>query len=935
MQQKQEYEAQMALSIGGQSSGYVELRNQGSMESRKSSADIEENANTQKAVTASEPLQNQSTDIPLPQPISQLKGQRVSQDSDKTDASYQSCESDRIILESNEDEDEDDEDDDEIVFDNKKIFSDSKESYDKNLSKNIEIRRMSSTEDGNKVLNSEWQSPEKEKLGKTPLEMVQNIVSSIEAPKEEEDNMGSEDLSKDNLSLVDVKEKCRGRQQDKTTSKHSTELVNNIPAWLHGSGKPMMHSQQIVANQTPPTTIANALNQPTPQPPMTTISQTFPGQPQQASINPGQIQSSIPMVTQPGSQMIFTPATSQSQNMMTTVQMSSDVGQQPQSQNPQPPIMQIVNTVNGPMLMQAFPAPTGITNVNQVQSGASNVATFPAGGAMVIPTTDGCFQPQQVTSIHPLAQHQVHASIPGVEIVTHEDENENDCEGLNVPKDSKKKRKGKKKKIELPIASQSQNHLTQYQPQVTLSQQGQMPILVSPSTQASPSPQAIQPLIMNQSGPVLTNVNGQVLLSNGSFMTVPTIYNQQMADGSIVQVQNGIAQIPSTSMIQQGAQPMIAGNGAGPILMNPQGGGQFVPSGGTFIMTPQGLVPATPAGMPPNAQPQPVHSQPPFPHGNFVAISPAAASNQPLQQITISPAHTPTLIQQPTPPPTQIPPQQQVLAVQHQQAIASTSMSIKLHEDNSGEDNVSMSPPSARSTPIPSKINMKRLKKKKGVKNFRNHHKKRNRNNKVIEMKEVKDEHDRHNYGGDTKERYEETEDTEDEEDSDIEEIIEDSVLDEDDISDENEAFVSVRSRTESSRSSSPAENNIASSSNPKSKLTHQQRSKSSKGSKVFIQSNKVDSSGRKATPPHSADDKLSCCDLFRANNAEDSLDTSGASTSSGGSVGNITVNQPSSSRSSRKIHRTSTPTQKKKKRNADILLQEQLVQEESEGKLL
>jgi hypothetical protein len=47
----------------------------------------------------------------------------------------------------------------------------------KDVAKNIEIRRMSSTEEGDKVLDSAWDSPEKDEQGRTPLEMVQNIVS--------------------------------------------------------------------------------------------------------------------------------------------------------------------------------------------------------------------------------------------------------------------------------------------------------------------------------------------------------------------------------------------------------------------------------------------------------------------------------------------------------------------------------------------------------------------------------------------------------------------------------------------------------------------------------------------------------------------------------------------------------------------------------------
>ena len=62
----------------------------------------------------------------------------------------------------------------------KKFFDDDckKDLVDgKDVAKNIEIRRMSSTEEGDKVLDSAWDSPEKEEKGRTPLEMVQNIVS--------------------------------------------------------------------------------------------------------------------------------------------------------------------------------------------------------------------------------------------------------------------------------------------------------------------------------------------------------------------------------------------------------------------------------------------------------------------------------------------------------------------------------------------------------------------------------------------------------------------------------------------------------------------------------------------------------------------------------------------------------------------------------------
>lgn len=962
LQQKQEYEAQMSLSVSGRSSGFTVSRTCDEAGMNKMPAEREEQVQKQPLETFSQSLQSLPQHFSLPQPISQLKSQRLSQDSDKTDISQQSSErSDRIILESNDDEDEDDNEQDGI--DNQSNSSDIKETYEQIKSKNIEIRRMSSTDEGDRVLHSAWDSPEKEKVGKTPLEMVQNIVSSIDFPSKEDkaENKGNLRNLVENATSLGGQEKT---ENISLTQQSSTD--NSIPAWVQGPGKPLMHSQQLVANQTPPANISNALNQPTPQPPVSSASQAIATQQQQTTMMAGQIHSntlasSIPIVSQSGGQVIFTSGTTQ-QQAMPNVQISQGMGQ-PSNQNTQPPIMQIVNTVNGPMLMQAFPAPTGITNINAIQQGPSNVTTFPTGGTVVIPTTNGQF----ISSIQPMSQrHQF--SVSATEMTTNEDGNENGSEETNEEKASKKKRKGKKKKTEPSSALKLEtDNLPHYQPQVTISQPGQMPILVSQSMApiqctpnatnsssmsannqshilnigqtssspalmaASPSPQAVQPLIMNQTGGVLTNVGGQVLLSNGSFMAVPAIYNQQMPDGSIVQVQNGITQIPPPAMIQQTGQPMITGNGAGQIMMNPQGGGQFIPNGGTFIMTPQGLVPANTAGVQSSNQHHPGQSQTTFPQGNYVAINPAGSQNQPLQQITISPAHTPTLIQQHTPPPTQIPQHQQILTVQQQQqtAIASTSMSIKI-DDNSDDDSVSMSPPSARSTPIPKKSKIKKSKKKKELKDFRSNYK----SSKALKIKrkEVEEEED---YENDEEEELKleehETEKIEDDDDSDVDGSPAAPAIDDDEMSDDDEVYASARSCTESSRSTSSG-NNSMSSMKVSGKQNYQKRSKSSKGSKIFIQSNKVDSSGRKATPPHSADDKLSGSDIFSTSNREASLDISGTSYSSSGSA---THNQPSSSRgtSRRRHHLGASSKLKKRKRNADILLQEELAQEETDGK--
>ena len=965
MQQKQEYEAQMALSIGGNSSACAVLQAKESPAGNRLSIESDGNSSTSSIKSGSNKLKDFEKPNILPRPISQLRSQRSSQDSDRSDTSHQSSESDRVILESNDDEE--DEDDDEACNKDDTTNANVKEMSKQDSSKNNEIRRLSSTDDGDKVLHSAWESPEKESVGKSPLEMVQNIVSSIDAPKSAE-SKDQDDTIEEDAAANHTKESCSAKNSFPPPLEKT-----DIPAWVQSSGKPLMHSQQLVANQTPPSNFTNVLSQPPPQPP-TSVPQTFAVQTQSNSMNPGQIQTntlapSLPMVSQSGTQLIFTPATSQPQTM-TGQQISAGVGQP----NHQPPIMQIVNTVNGPMLMQAFPTPAGMGNMGTIQAATPNLGTFPAGGNMVIPTTNGSIQSQQNMSVQGSSlTHQQESSSSSVETEGFEDDNDNNAEEGVEPRPQKKKRPGKKKKGELSSPtnnpSESPNQPTQFQPHGGMPQQGQMPLLVSPSIGsipcnpnannipttlnnqaqvltlgnpnqttpsmgATPSPQAMQPLIMNQAGTVLTNVGGQVLLSNGSFMAVPAVYNQQMPDGSIVQVQNGISQMPPPAMIQQGPPSMIAGNGAGPILMGPQPGGAFVPNGGTYIMTPQGLVPAAPAGTLQNAPSQPGQHQPTFQQGNFMTIGPNGATNQPLQQITISPAHTPTLVQQATPPPTQLNQQQQILTVQHQQGAAPPMpMSIAIEDDHSGDDSVSMSPPSARSTPIPKSTKTKKSKKKRPTKDFR-------RPNKSHHTAKVKfqavpgEEESEEEDCDDSKEEDNEEQRVDEQDDSDIEEIIQGAALDDDDVSDEDEESPFARSSAESSRSALSGDGNIPSSSRFKTKHMHHKRSKSAKGSKIFIQSNKVDSSGRKATPPHSADDKLSGSELISSSHVDASLDISGTSNSSGGSLANNDSNEPSSSRNTSKSrHRkTTSSSQKKRKRNADVLLQEDTPQEDSDG---
>ena len=334
-------------------------------------------------------------------------------------------------------------------------------------SKNIEIRRISATEEGDRVLESAWDSPEKEKDTKTPLQMVQSIVSKLEEAKP---------------------------QPVKTLSPGPPP-----PAWTQGSQKPLLHSQKQVANDTPPTTR-----------PLTTV---IPPQPQPPQV---QIQHKSPtqnLTVMAPAQPQFIPATGQ-------------------------PVMQLVNTINGPMLMQtiapiaAAPAPqVQVQDKNKAKKGSPTIGAFPTGAPppnpvpiLVSPTAT--MMPGGQPS--PTAQHVLISSHPS-----------------------------------------PGSGMIQTAPQLVLNQ----PAMIAPN---------------------------QVFLSaNGTLVAMPTapavqnvVYNQ-LPDGTLVQMQS--------PMIQAQPQTVLTSNGSF-VINNPAqqispGGGQIQfqaaapsPNAGTFIMTPAGLV---------------------------------------------------------------------------------------------------------------------------------------------------------------------------------------------------------------------------------------------------------------------------------------------------------------------------------------------------------
>ena len=105
--------------------------------------------------------------------------------------------------------------------------------------RNIEIRRLSSTEEGNKVLDPAFHSPEKDKQKKNPLGNLLNIVSGMELPSEEERGTPP--------GPPPPRPQLKGRK-GRATSQFSTlpPLPHSPPPWVLGPRAPAPSPQQVV-----------------------------------------------------------------------------------------------------------------------------------------------------------------------------------------------------------------------------------------------------------------------------------------------------------------------------------------------------------------------------------------------------------------------------------------------------------------------------------------------------------------------------------------------------------------------------------------------------------------------------------------------------------------------------------------------------------------
>ncbi len=638
---------------------------------------------------------------------------------------------------------------------------------DRDRSKNLEIRRLSATEDGNKILNDAWESPEKDEektaKKKTPLQMVENIVSNIELlPKEGATSSDASDTSAVAGPSTLAPTTLKGNKPGKTNKNVLLPpLTHSPPAWTQGGR------------------LATAAN--TTQPMVGSQSQ----QPLLLPRDPNHNQS-LPQPIQPAPTASATAATG----------------------TPTPPVMQLVNTINGPVLMQAVP-----TNIVQVPSPA---------------------QPAQHKGVRPILK------------------------------------KRKKKPTPLAPAPPQRAILSPQTATATATapRSSVVPILMSPTVAQSGSQilaigpqQQAQPQLLPQSANFVqvpaAGSGQQVLLANGTLVTIPPavqatgVVLNQMPDGTFVQVQNAAANsaggpgpqqaammVQPTAVIQGGQQFITAG---GQIFVNPAAGGttaapvagQILSSpqgGGTLYMTPQGLVQAT-AVSAATAAPHPQPQQQQQADGSIVVVS----SPQQLFVQTTSPS----------------------IQVMSGQQVRMSPM-----QQQQSSEALQQSPRVPRHPPV--------LKRQDNVpaKDFSNQGDEEDDD----EVQEVKDTQSSSDSGDDDDEEEEEEEEDEAEEDDDDEEVQE--------LTGEEKQVkltlqTSPRNRSASSSSTAPPQLSSPSPSTSrgrsgggsrpppqKSKVSPQAAlsstplsspdSAKSSPRTPFIQSNQVDSSGLKATPPYS-----------------------------------------------------------------------------------
>ena len=395
--------------------------------------------------------------------------------------------------------------------------------------KNIEIRRLSNTDEGNKVLEPHFHSPDKE-AKKNPLQNIFNIVSGMELPPP---TKNSEDAR-----IPQLRPQLKGKRRGLYSSLNP--FAPNTPPWPLGGPQTPMQMQNLrgMRPMLPPGQMVISTNQ-----------QQQPFLPNNQAVQiPGPVPSMLPS---PGPQLFLAgqPNGGQVQFIQQGNQGQAIIAPSPTVQS----AYQLVQTANGTMLMQMpQPQPIGMD------------------GNMV-----------QIQTVQPNNLSQGSPSSSG-------SSSKSSSPGSLTQESPKTKKKGNKRKVGLLPNIGPQPQLPQQQillsPNVAQNN-GQQFVAIGQLPQA---PNMVSPQVIPQNM-IINPPSQQIMMSNGTLVAVPQnqgIMYQQLPDGTLVQVAS-----PMPMIQHQGQQIMAAPSVQGQVMVT--AGGQLIHgSGPQLVMTPQGLMQA-------------------------------------------------------------------------------------------------------------------------------------------------------------------------------------------------------------------------------------------------------------------------------------------------------------------------------------------------------
>jgi hypothetical protein len=502
--------------------------------------------------------------------------------------------------EDNEDnnEDNDDENDEEdveedesspciTVMEAKKELMVGSNSGASDLAKNIEIRRLSCTEDGDKIIEPTFHSPEKEagQPRKNPLENILNFVSGMEMPtvnqlSEEQQLRGGPGGSRSSRNSSPVLSgggvtpgspmMClKGRKGRQQVQSQFTVVPHSPPPWVLRGGPPAPGCAQLVlSSQQQQLPLFQATGH---------ILTAGGGHPQTMT--------AVRPATNNQTMFIATAGAPQIQYHQAVLPGSPAAYVQPTAA-----VMQLIQTVNGPILVPLGTASHQPQTLYQLQAQPSGVGM---DGAAAFSSTSS--SPQSSSSS---PGSSVTMSPKGRKGATtsrkRKAETQASCQARSQLLISPSGHQGL---VNLhPVLGPHQQVVTHHQGELVASGLHHMISLGHHQHLHQPA----NSLIVNHSGPA----SSQVVLPGAVTNATPAVY-QQLPDGTLVQLP--VQSAPATQIIQHPQLQPATGAGPGHIFLNNTAGGAVLTAsgGGTtqFLMTPQGLVQAIGAALPPTHSP--------------------------------------------------------------------------------------------------------------------------------------------------------------------------------------------------------------------------------------------------------------------------------------------------------------------------------------------